>query len=230
MPEVQYGNTTIHYSLATKAGLHSHYIVIEKGKGVVLKGAPVSLEESQTLVLQKARWILEKLRLTEALPADEIVTGARRAYLGRHYYIALHIDEGAPHIDIVFTGSQFKVSLPPALYTPPRLATAFEQYLHQKAIEKITPRVKKWAKVTGWQYNALKFRRLDKRWGSCTPTNNIVINTAAIRLPYKLIDYLIVHELAHTQVKNHSPVFWAKVAMHLPHWKALDGQIGEVKL
>ncbi|MFK7979605.1 MAG: M48 family metallopeptidase, partial [Saprospiraceae bacterium] len=70
----------------------------------------------------------------------------------------------------------------------------------------------------------------EKRWGSCTPANNIILNVAAIKLPFSLIDYLIVHELAHTKIKNHSKEFWAEVARHIPKWKTLDAKMYEMKL
>jgi predicted metal-dependent hydrolase len=63
------------------------------------------------------------------------------------------------------------------------------------------------------------------RWGSCTPANVLVLNPEAIRLPYSLIDYLIVHELCHTKVKDHSAAFWSEVARHLPDWQERDERV-----
>ncbi len=133
-------------------------------------------------------------------------------------------------IDIQFTHSKFRVYTPQSLNTQPKLSAAFEVFFKQKAIDKISPRVLKWSKSTGLAFNELKFMQLEKRWGSCTPNNNIIINTEAIKLPYSLIDYLVVHELVHTQIKNHSKAFWAALAVHLPNWKKLDGQINVFKL
>ena len=61
MPSIKYGDKTIEYSILEKESLKSHYITVEKNKGVTLKGKPVSLEKSQKLVSKKAKWILEKL-------------------------------------------------------------------------------------------------------------------------------------------------------------------------
>ena len=230
MPSVQYGETMIVYEIEEKENLQSHYITVEKGKGVVLKGKPVSEAQSQRFILQKARWIIDKLQVVEAIAEDDIVTGSRRQYLGRNYYIEVYLDSEASKISIDFTESKFKVRTPAKLNNQTELKAAFTQFFDAKAIEKIAPRVRKWTRITGWQYNELKFRKLEKRWGSCTPANNIIINTEAIQLPFSLIDYLIVHELAHTQVKNHSKEFWAKVALHLPNWKALNEQIAAVKV
>ena len=92
MPNVRYGSKTIEYTFLSKEGLKSHYISVQKGVGVVLKGSPVSIEKEQALVLKKARWILDKLQLVESIGYDEIVTGARVQYLGRKYYVEVFIN------------------------------------------------------------------------------------------------------------------------------------------
>lgn len=230
MPKVQYGNKTIEYTFLQKEGLKSHYISVQKDVGVILKGSPISTEKEQALILKKARWILDKLQLVEAIGLDDIVTGSRVQYLGRKYYVDVFINNHLEAIDIEFTESKFKVSLPKSLNNQEDLKQAFENFFREKATEKIKPRIKKWSKQTGLNFNELKIRKLDKRWGSCTPSNTILINMDAIRLPYSLIDYLIVHELVHTKIKNHSKEFWAELSKHIPNWKELDDKMYGMKL
>jgi predicted metal-dependent hydrolase len=79
-------------------------------------------------------------------------------------------------------------------------------------------------------FNEFKIRKLEKRWGSCTPSNKIIISIDAIKLPFSLIDYLIVHELVHTKIKNHSKEFWAELSKHIPNWKDLDSKMYGMKL
>jgi predicted metal-dependent hydrolase len=230
MPNVQYGNKTIAYTFLPKEGLKSHYISVQKDAGVVLKGSPVPIEKEQALILKKARWIIDKLQLVEAIGIDDIVTGSRIQYLGRKYYVEVFITNEIDTIHINFTESKFKVSLPKSLHNQEALKQAFEVFFRDKSIEKITPRIKKWSKETGLSFNEAKIRKLDKRWGSCTPSNNILINIDAIRLSFSLIDYLIVHELVHTKIKNHSKEFWAELSKHIPNWKELDARMYGMKL
>ena len=176
MPKVAYGNKTIDYSFLKKEGLKSHYISVQKGNGVVLKGKVVSLEKSQQLVLKKARWILDKLDLVKSIGDDDIVTGSRIQYLGKKYYVEIIIDNNLPNINIDFTASKFKIYTSKEFNNQAKLTDAFRLFFKHKAVEKIAPRVIKWSKETGLNYNELKFRNLDKRWGSCTPSNNIIIN------------------------------------------------------
>ena len=58
----------------------------------------------------------------------------------------------------------------------------------------------------------------------------IIINIETIMLPYQLIDYVIVHELCHTKVKDHSRKFWAELSKHLLNWRELDERMKEIKM
>lgn len=230
MPSVQYGSQTIEYTFLVKEGLKSHYISVQKGNGVVLKGKAITEEKANKLILKKAKWIFDKLELVKSIGDDDIVTGSRIQYLGRKYYVEVFENEDLDEVVIDFTESKFKVSLPKSLNNQGELKLAFETYFREKAKEKIAPRVRKWSKVTGLKLEDLKFMKLEKRWGSCTPTNNILINIDAIKLPFSLIDYLIVHELVHTKIKNHSKEFWAELSKHIHNWKELDEKMYGMKL
>ena len=230
MPSVKYGNKKIEYTVQSKEGLKSHYISVQKDSGVVLKGSAISTEKEQALILKKACWILDKLQLVEAIGLDDIVTGSLIQYLGRRYYVEVFTNNELENINIDFTESKFKVSLPSSLNNQEALKLAFEDFFRDKATEKIKPRIKKWSKETGLSFNELKIRKLDKRWGSCTPSNNILINIDAIKLPFSLIDYLIVHELVYTKIKNHSKEFWAELSKHIPNWKELDDKMYGMKM
>ena len=229
MHSVQYGNKTIEYSIQVKEGLKSHYISVEKGVGIILKGKAIPLEQSNKLILKKAKWILEKLELVRSIDDDEIVTGSRIQYLGKKYYVEILPVEGERRISIDFTESKFRVNVPQHLNNQDEIKKAFEKFFKEKVAEKLIPRFKKWSKVTGLVYNELKFMKLEKRWGSCSPSNKININVNAIRLPFSLIDYLIVHELVHTKVKNHSKEFWAELSKHITNWKELDEKMYGMK-
>lgn len=229
MPRVLYGNRTIDYSIQERNGLKSHYITVERGNGVVLKGEPVSVEKSQQLILKKAKWIIDKLNLVETIEDGDIVTGSRIQYLGRKYYTQIFQDTTINSVSIDFNESKFKITVPDN-YTQEQIHQSLKEFFKVKAMEKITPRVKKWSKETGLNYDGLRFIQMNKRWGSCTPSNNIHINIDAVKLPWSLIDYLIVHELTHTKIKNHSKEFWLELSKHLPNWKKLDEQMLGMKL
>ena len=77
-----------------------------------------------------------------------------------------------------------------------------------EARSKLVPRLKHLAGQHGFTYNKVFIRNQKTRWGSCSSRNNISLNMKVSRLPQELMDYVILHELAHTRVKNHSNGFW----------------------
>lgn len=77
--------------------------------------------------------------------------------------------------------------------------------------EKIETRLKLLAEKYGFSYNRVTIRRQKTRWGSCSVKNNISLNINLASLPEELMDYVILHELVHTHIKDHSPRFWAEM-------------------
>lgn len=63
----------------------------------------------------------------------------------------------------------------------------------------------------GFQYGNVGIRNNKRNWGSCSGRNNISLNLQLMKLPDYLIDYVLLHELVHTKIKNHSPLFWQKL-------------------
>ena len=230
MPKVQYGSRTIEYTIQEREGLKSHYISVEKQVGVVLKGQSIPAEKADALVLKKARWIIDKLELVRALGDEDIVTGSRIPYLGRKYYTEVYFNQQLEQAEVIFNESKFRIHINPTIEVKPAIKAALDTWHREKAVEKISPRVKKLSRQTGLAYQQLKFQKMEKRWGSCTETNNIILNTEVVKLPFTLIDYVIIHELCHTRVKNHSKEFWAELSRHVPNWKELDEKVAGMKL
>jgi predicted metal-dependent hydrolase len=84
---------------------------------------------------------------------------------------------------------------------------------------KLVSRLNDLAAYHGFEYNRVFFRNQRTRWGSCSARNNINLNLKLALLPDELIDYVILHELLHTRIKNHSHKFWAE----------MDRMVGDAK-
>ena len=87
------------------------------------------------------------------------------------------------------------------------------------ARRKLQARLEALAILHGFTFNRLCIRNQKTRWGSCSATNNINLNVKLVLLPDQLIDYVLLHELLHTRIKNHGQEFWQE----------LDGLTGDAK-
>jgi predicted metal-dependent hydrolase len=83
------------------------------------------------------------------------------------------------------------------------------------------------AKKHGLIYNRVFVRNQKTRWGSCSSKNNISLNAKLVKLPEELMDYIILHELVHTRVKNHGKKFYAELGRLVPDQKLLDSKLKE---
>jgi len=84
--------------------------------------------------------------------------------------------------------------------------------IYRHEAKKILPeRLRELAVKHGFYYNKITIRDNRRNWGSCSSKNNISLNLQMMKLPDKLIDYILLHELVHTKIKNHGPEFWREL-------------------
>ncbi len=75
----------------------------------------------------------------------------------------------------------------------------------------LPPRLKELAQTHGFCYAKVSIRNNKRNWGSCSFKNNISLNLQMMKLPDELIDYILLHELVHTEIKDHSERFWKRL-------------------
>jgi predicted metal-dependent hydrolase len=85
----------------------------------------------------------------------------------------------------------------------------------------LTARLKQLAEKHGFRYGKLSIRRQRTRWGSCSVKNNISLNARLLKLPDDLVDYVILHELVHTHVHNHTKKFWAELELYVKNARVM---------
>ncbi len=93
------------------------------------------------------------------------------------------------------------------------------------AKQQLTSRLQELAKRFGFSYNKVSIRNQKTRWGSCSHHNNISLNRKILRLPDKLQEYILLHELVHTRIKDHSVKFWQELEKILPQARKLNKEL-----
>jgi predicted metal-dependent hydrolase len=207
-------------------------ITVERDRAVVVR-APQSLSDDDVrrVVDAKRQWILEKQRSPQKYenrlhpPGKEVVSGESALFLGRDYRIEIAETESG---DVEFE-NLFRV--PPSRKTKPR--EVLRNWYVVQAKEKILSRAQQYARELGVEFTKARIVDNRYRWGSCTARDSISFNWRLIKAPIFVIDYVIVHELAHLIQPNHSPDFWNIVRAKAPAmekaktWLKEHGQVLE---
>jgi predicted metal-dependent hydrolase len=105
------------------------------------------------------------------------------------------------------------------------LRNAFSTIDKADAKKSLKDRLAYLAEKYGFSYNKVSVRNQKTRWGSCSHVNNISLNMKLTVLPVELIDYVLLHELVHTRIHNHSKKFWAELDTYTGNAKALAKQL-----
>lgn len=210
-------------------------ITVERDRTIVVHAPEgTSAELVQQVVDSKRQWILEKVRHPQKYqdrrhpPGKEVVNGESAPYLGRDYRIEVtETVSGA----VEFSG----LFLVPAAHQAKRREVLRDWYV-ARAKETLLARVERHARVIGVEYRTAKIVDNRYRWGSCTVNDTVNFNWRLIKAPMFVIDYVILHELAHLIESNHTSRFWSIVRANTPtmekakSWLKEHGQILEQDL
>lgn len=221
MPILRYGRTIIEWRFQPDVKLKRHYVTVERGQRVLLRGPMVDASEQEALVRRRARWIRDKLAQVN-LPqsADAITTGSRLRYCGRTFFTEVRYCPELSKPRLSFTSSRFIVENPNSLIIHAEaLMPLLDRFYRERANEKLLTRVGYWERQTGLQTNGARIRHFRSRWASCDTHNVLEFHPRVMELPAGVQDYIIVHELCHTVEKNHTKGFWALVTRHMPDWQ-----------
>ncbi|MFG1876108.1 M48 family metallopeptidase [Sphaerisporangium sp. NPDC049003] len=188
-------------------------LTVERDASVTAVVPPeISRDELAKVVRAKRSWLYGKLaerrELGESRPAREYVSGEGFPYLGRSY--RLRIVDRAREVRLV----RGRLELG-------RGGGAEELVRWYRRVGEtwLKRRVEPWASRLGVEVSGLRVLPLGYRWGSCSPSGTVNIHWATMQLPPTLIDYVLVHELAHLLRHDHSAEFWRLVERAMPDFQ-----------
>jgi predicted metal-dependent hydrolase len=115
-----------------------------------------------------------------------------------------------------------------------RMKRALQQHAvplnHAAAKSYLTERLRVLATDHGFTYHRVFIRQQKTLWGSCSPQHNISLNVKLMLLPEALREYVLLHELVHTRVHNHSKRFWTELGRYVHNVQSVDAQLDEWSL
>ena len=192
---------------------------VETGLTVVIPGS-YNINDIPDLLRKKGRWILDKLakyaRGHPITKGKELKNEDFIPYLGRHLKVVIRHDSGT--VDgVKLDKNRLLVDLNSR---NGRLNLVLEWWYRQQAEKLIKKRADELCPQLGVTYSRLTIRGAKTRWGSCSKKGNLNFNWKLMMVPEPVIDYVIIHELAHLKEMNHSKSFWKLVAEHCPKWRS----------
>lgn len=145
--------------------------------------------------------------------------------IGKYHQLAF-VPTDIPKATVRVTDTRIIVRIPAqSTYDEPANQTVAKRGITKALIAEgrqlLPQRLQAIAQKHGFTYTGVTIRQLKSRWGSCSSLNHITLNCYLMQLPWKHIDYVLIHELAHTQVHAHDERFWKVVTDILPESKQI---------
>ena len=186
-------------------------------------GAPLraSLREIDTVLHDHARWVVRKLTdwNNKRTPARRWESGETLAYLG----LPLKLDVAHGVSEVLLAQPQLQIRTPD--HSAAAVAALTKHWLRGQALEHFHRRIEHFRTHVTLETVSIRLSNARSRWGSCHASGRISLNWRLIHMPQHLIDYVVVHELAHLREMNHSPRFWSVVGSVIPDYAARRREI-----
>jgi len=190
-------------------------IIVHRDGKVVVR-APLKTPQAviRAFIESKSGWINEK----KAQAAQHVALPVKK-YTGREKFLLLGREIPLRVVDGQKTALTFRDEFSLSKKALPEAQAVFTKWYQARARVILTERVTFFAQMFGLHYEKIRISSARTRWGSCSSRGTLSFTWRLVMAPLEVVDYVVLHELAHLKIKNHSPIFWAEVARMLPDFK-----------
>jgi predicted metal-dependent hydrolase len=234
---VTHGGTTVPYVIVrSRRRRKTMSITLHPEHGVrVAVPARTASWVVREFVEKRARWIVRTTSEAKQ-PQEPLRFGAGEAlpYLGEQLQILREPFDAAQderrRVTVTLEGGSLRIVAPDGLDEAARregVHRAVAGWYRERAQEHLAERAALWGRRLGYSATKVLAREQRTRWGSCSADGTLRFNWRLIMADPELIDYVIVHELTHTRVRNHSAEFWAELAKTMPDHRSHRSRLRE---
>lgn len=195
-------------------------VTVKEGQVTVTLPRGVRESEAERLLQQHGAWLLKHLdaptrrkKPAQTLPADVILLRGTA-----HRIEVIEEPERLSRLRVEEKSGRLLVRVPPGTREPPRRLVV--PWLKAQARLIIEASVRRQSACMSVTYKIISIRDQRTRWGSCSNQGSLSFNWRLVMAPPAVLEYVVVHELAHRRQQNHSKAFWQVVAQYYPDFKA----------
>lgn len=207
----------IEYSLRRSRRKTASIYIERDGQVSVLVPEKLTLQEVEALLESKRVWIYRGLAEWRDLNATRVerqyVNGEGFIYLGRSYRLKLVEDQDRP---LKLKDGYF--CLHRNHRDDPAAGRAFQEFYREKGLKRLAARVAFYQARMGVVARGVRVMDLKSRWASCSADGHLNFHWKCMMAPATVLDYIVVHELAHLTHPNHTEAFWNEVDKVLPDY------------
>jgi predicted metal-dependent hydrolase len=181
-----------------------------------------TLEDVEAHLRKRRKWIARQrghfAQYPPGPPSRSFVSGETHLYLGRQYRLRVRKAEGT---GVKLRGGIFHVETP-FPEQPKAVERALDRWYQERAravFAERMDRIFEEAPSLKPRHPRLHTRFMKRSWGTCSPLGVVTLNIRLLQAPGPCIDYVIVHELCHLEIHEHSPAFYRLLTRHLPDWR-----------
>lgn len=227
---IQVGEVPITVTLKDVRNVH---LSVHPPDGRVTLVAPIStrLDVARAYAISKLTWIREQQRklINQARETPRQFLERESHYLwGRRYLLTIVCRDGKPGVTL--DHKRITLNIRPGSDADKR-AEVFHEW-HKSLLHEIVPLlIQKWEPKLGVKVNNYFLQRMKTKWGSCNHwAKHIRLNTELVKKPKDLLEYVIVHEMAHLLEPTHNDLFIAILDTHYPTWREARAELNELPL
>lgn len=207
----QTSDFTLHYRPKNR----NTYITVAKEGVVIVRSPHKDMNKLRKILREKETWINAHLQKANSQPIFKHQLGKNILFRGDIIeldsltYLQKKIKNDSNELDII---------------------KYYHQFYKNEALLTLPSRISYYAKKMGYEPSQVRYKRMSRRWGSCSSAGVVTFNTLMMQLSYEHIDYIIVHELAHLKHMNHSREFHGFVKSILDNEKQLRQELKEMRI
>ena len=216
--QIKYGNSRIVYSIKKSKRRKTSEIHVDKKSVEIIVPETKSLSEIKKMVEGKRNWILQRQsQLRQEKPGPTYQNNTTVPYLGKNYKLVIKLAQKSDGISK--KNSRFVISLRSKRPSKKKTKLLYESWILENSQSILHKAMIRYSRKVGVKPKKIQMKKLRSKWGSLSNDNTININLHLLKADQKIVDYIILHEICHLKIKQHSHHFWSFIEQFDPTYR-----------